>query len=510
MRRSRPEAGRALRAVLLATACAIAAQQARAQAGPAQRAWVLTPSAGLNQTFTNNYLLSDVAPASDAITRASVGLGVAANTGAVRGFLDYSLAGLAYLRHSDRNSIQNSLSSRLTAEIEPGRAGVDVAANISRSAVSAFGAQPNSGLGLQDNVTELRTLRVAPRLLGPLGPELRYSANLALSVTDAKDTTAGDSTAATLGLHLEPTRSGRLGWMADASAQRIDYKAGSASSNERLSLGSRLRLDDFDTELTGSAGIEFASILTGTRQRYNNRGLGLAWTPNNRTRVSAQYDDRYFGPSRSIAVDHRTALMSWHFSKRRSLIAPAAQAETSGRGSAFDLLFAQFASVLPDPAQRTEFVNAYLQSRGINPAVNPGFLRSSLTIDEVDELALAYRAPRSAAVLTLMNSKSTRLGVQPGVADDLSNSAAVYLKSIGLDLSHQLTPDASAGLQLNRVRGSGTDPAQSTLQRRLGARYSLRASRSVDLALGVTRTLYDRAQTAYDESALFVTLGYRF
>lgn len=510
MRRSPPEAGRVLRAALLATVCGLVAQQALAQAGSAQRAWMFTPSAGLNQTFTNNYLLSDLAPASDAITRASAGLAMTANTGHLKGFLDYSLAGVVYLRHSDRNTVQNSLSSRLSAELEPGRAGVDVAANISRSAISAFGTQPNSGLGLQDNVTEVRTLRVAPRLIGPLGPELRYSANLALSATDAKDTRAGDSTAATLGLHLEPTRRGRLGWVADASAQRTDYKAGNASSNERLSLGSRLRLDDIDTELTASAGIEYASILTGTRQRYNNGGLGMVWTPNNRTKVAAQYDERFFGPSHSIAVDHRTALTSWRFSKSRSLTEPAAQAETSGRGTAFDLLFAQFASVVPDPAQRTEFVNAYLQARGISPSVSPGFLRSAITIDEVDELAVAYRTQRSAAVLTLVNSKSTRLGTQPGVVDDLSNSAAVYLKSVGLDLAHQLTPDASVGLQLNRVRGSGTDVTQNTLQRRLGLRYALRASRNLDLALGLTRTLYDRAQTSYDESALLVTLGYRF
>lgn len=510
MRQSRPEAGRVWRVALMAAACGLVAQQALAQAGSGQRAWTLSPSAGLNQTFTNNYLLSDVAPAPDAITRASVGLALAANTGRIKGFLDYSLAGVVYLRHSDRNSMQNSLSSRLSAELEPGRAGVDIAANISRSAISAFGAQPNNGLGVQDNVTELRTLRVAPRLFGPLGPALRYSANLALSVTDAKDTSAGDSTAATLGLRLEPTQRGRLGWVADASAQRIDYSAGSSSSNERLGLGSRLRLDDIDTEVTASAGIEYASILTGTRQRYNNWGLGMVWTPTNRTKVSAQHDERFFGPSRSIAVDHRTALTSWRFSKSRSLTAPAAQAETSGRGTAFDLIFAQFASVVPDPAQRTEFVNAYLQARGISPSVSPGFLRSSITIDEVDELAVAYRTQRGAAVLTLLNSKSTRLGTQPGVVDDLSNSAAVYLKSVGLDLSHQLTPDASVGLQLNRVRGSGSNAAQNTLQRRLGARYALRASRNVDLALGLSRTLYDRAPAAYDESALVVTLGYRF
>ncbi len=500
----------ALLAAVLAVAAAFSAPQAAAQSGAAQRSWAVSPTAGLSQTVTNNYLLSDADPSFDAITRATAGLAVTANTGSVKGFLDYSLSGVGYLRHSDRNSIQNSLSSRLTAEIDPGRAGLDVAANISRSAISAFGAQPNAGLGVQDNVTEIRTLRVAPRLLGPLGPNLRYNANLALSATDAKDTSAGDVTAATLGVHLEPVARGRLSWVADATAQRTDYKAGNSSSNERLTIGSHLTLDDIDTEVTGSAGVEYATILTGARQRYSNWGVGLAWAPNNRTRVSAKYDDRFFGPSRNLAVDHRTALTSWHFSKSRSLTAPGAQAETSGRGTAFDLLFTQFASALPDPTQRTEFVNAYLQSRGINPVASPDFLRSSITIDEVDELAVAYRAVRSVAVLTLMNSKSTRLGVQPGIADDLSSSAAVYLKSIGLDLTHQLTPDSSVGLQLNRVRGSGTNLAQNTLQRRLGGRYSLRAYRTVDLAVGLSRTLYDKFQSSYGESAIVVTLGYRF
>ena len=177
--------------LLVSAVCWSIAVGAHAQSGTPQRTLTLLPSASLSQTYTSTYLLSDVDPAADAIARATATLALTANGGYLKGFLDYSLSSLIYFRHSDKNSIQNALNARMTAELVPGRGFVDVAANISRSAISAFGNQPGGGASVQDNVTELRTLRVAPRFAGPLGPDLRYSANLALSATDAKDTTQG-------------------------------------------------------------------------------------------------------------------------------------------------------------------------------------------------------------------------------------------------------------------------------------------------------------------------------
>ena len=483
---------------------------ASAQSAALSRALVIQPLASISQTFTNNYLLSATEPAFDAITRFSVGLAVNANAGPVRGFLDYSLSGLSYARHSDRNTLLNSLSTAFSADLLPGRAKLDVSGSVTRSAISAFGTQPGLDAGAQINSTELRRLKVAPSVRGPLGGDFRYSADLALEATDARHSIVGDSTAAKLGMHLEPVTKGRFGWSVDGTVLRSDFKAGRATSDDRLSATARWRIDSIDTELTGSGGAEVSDMTTASRQRFNNWGLGASWTPSPRTSVVAQYDDRFFGPSRRLSFDHRTALTSWHLGKSRSLSTNSGEGAVGGRGTAFDLLFAQFASALPDPVARTDFVNAYLRSQGISPGAIPGFLASSVFVQDLEEASVAFRGVRDVAVLSWTRSRSVRLGVQPGVADDLSVSSQVNLQGLSVDLSHRLTPQSSAGLLLSRQQGSGLTAAQNNHQRKLSLRYTLRPSANSDVTLGFSRTLVDSVLAPYDESAVVLTLGYRF
>lgn len=496
--------------LVLSGGCVLVSTAATAQATAPARALMIQPSASISQTFTDNYLLTATDPAFDAITRVTVGVAVNANAGPVRGFLDYSLSGLMHARHSDRNTVLNGLSTAFVADLVPGRAKLDVSGNVSRSAVSAFGAQPGLDGGVQSNATEFRRLKVAPSVLGQLGSDFRYTANLSVEATDARDSVVGDSTSATLGMRLEPVTRGMVGWSVDGTVLRSDFKAGRATSNDRLSATTRWRIDAIDTELTGSGGVEFSDMTTASRQRFNNWGLGATWTPSPRTTLAAQHDDRFYGPSRRLSLDHRTALTSWHFGKTRSLSTSGGQSELGGRGTAFDLLFAQFASALPDPIKRAEFVNAYLLSQGILPTATPGFLRASVTVQDLEEVSVAFRGVRDTGVLSWTRSRSMRLGAQPGVADDLTASGEVYLQRLSLDLSHRLTPQSSAGLVLSRQRGSGLNASQNNLQRKLSLRYTLRPSANSDVNLGISRTLIDSFLATYDESAVVVTVGYRF
>lgn len=483
---------------------------ALAQSGTPARAWSVQPSASVTQTFTDNYSLSGIDASSDAITRLTAGVQVGANAGLVRGYLDYSLSWLAYARHNERNTYQNILGTAFTADLVPGRMRVDVQGGISRSAISAFSAQPTQDGGAQANSTELRRLRVAPSIVGPLAPGLRYSGNLVLEASDARDSIVGDSTSATLGLHVEPVVRGVLGWSVDGSLLRSDFKAGRATANDRLYGTARWRIDSLDTELTGSSGIEYSDMSSATRQRFTNWGLGAAWTPSPRTTVAAQYDNRFFGPSRQLSLDHRTALTSWHVSKSRGLSTSGGQGDVGGRGTAFALLYAQFASVLPDPSQRTDFVNAYLRSQGISPTAESGFLRSSVLVQDREEVSMAYRAARSTAILTWSRTRSARLTGQVGPGDDLASSDEVVLQGFSLDLSHRLTPESTVGVLLSRQHGSGSNVGQNNLQRRLGVRYALRPTANSNVNVGFSRTLAESLPLPYHETALVITLGYRF
>lgn len=495
------------------TCILLAAPAVLAQSAGTSRSVALQPTASITQTFTNNYLVSGVDPASDAITRLTAGLAFRGQSGLVRGFLDYSLSSLVHARHSDHNSFQNALNAVLGAELLEGRARVDLVANIAQSAVSAFGAQPGSSSNGQSNSTEVRNLRITPSFQGPLGPNLRYSADLSHSLTDAGSSGIGDSTSTSASVHLEPAGAARLGWTVDGSVLRSDYKAGRTTESDRVFGGVKLRLDDLDLRLQANTGLELTDLATAGRQSYRTWGLGAVWTPSPRTQVSGQYEHRFFGASHSVSLTHRTALTVWRVTSSRSVSTSGGQDTGSGRGTAFDLLFtdSRFIAAEPDLGKRADLVKNTLLSLGFDDVQsNPGFLRSTATVQNRQEISAAWRGARSTAILAYSRTVDQQLGLASSVLGDFASTAEVRLQRLSLDLSQRLTPIASLSLLLSEQRGTGSQATLRNVQRQASLLYTTRPSIDASLSLGLRRSLYDNQPVSYNETALFATYGLRF
>ena len=509
--------GRALRAgrpaglpalCLIAAACLQPAAWS-ADIGEGTTRLAVVPNLSVTQTASDNYLVTGLDPAYDQITRLTAGIGLRAQTGVLKGFLDYSLSQLAYLRHSDRNTLQNLLNADLSADLAEGRAKIDVAANISQQALSAFAAQPNSSGLPQANTTEVRTLRISPAFRGPVGPDLRYTAQLGYSLTDAKASTAGDSNTASALWHLEPTNKRRLGWAVDASHLRSDFKTGRVTTDDRLTGALNLSVPLLDLELSANAGAELTDLATVERQRYSNWGVGAVWTPSAVTKLTAQFDHRFFGGSHALVFEHRTPQTILRLSDSRSLFTNGTP-YGGGQSTAYDLFYRQFASVEPDPVRRAALVNAFLASRGIEAGTETNFLRSAATVQRRQEASVAWRGVRSAALLTFTQSLTERVDTVTNARDDLTQSAQIKLRGLSLDLSHQLTPLSSLSLLLTAQQGDGTQANQHSRQRQLGLTYNLRPRADSTVVLGLRRALYETALLPYDETALFATYGIRF
>ena len=480
-----------------------------AEGGDGTRNLVLQPSLAITQTASDNYLVTGVDPAYDQITRLTAGIGLRANGGAWRGYLNYALSQLAYLRHGDRDTLQNQLNADLNADLAEGRAKIDVVASISQQALSAFAAQPGSNGSPQANSTEVRTLRVSPSLHGPVGPEMRYTAQLGYSLTDAKASTAGDSNTETATLHLEPSSKRRLGWALDASYLRSDFKAGRVTVDDRLTGALNLGLPVLDLELSANAGAELTDLASVQRQYYSNWGVGAVWVPSAVTKLTAQFDHRFFGSSHSFVLEHRTPQTVWRLSDSRSLSTSGTQS-SGGQGTAYDLFYRQFASVEPDPVRRATLVSAFLTSRGIEPGTEASFLRSAATLQRRQVASVAWRGVRSAALLNFTQSITERLDTVVNVLDDLTRASQVKLQSVALDLSHQLTPLSSVSLLLNSQQGNGSRANQHNRQRQLGLSYNLRPRADSTVVIGLRRARYESASLPYDETALFASYGIRF
>ena len=483
---------------------------------PPLRAMAAEPRVQLNgsltQTFTDNYLLNGTQPESDAITRLTAGVGLTSQTGRTKGFLDYSLSGIVYARHSEINQLQNSLNTNFSAELSEGQSRVDVRAAISQSAVSAFGLQPGINSPNRANATELRHLNVTPVVYGPLGPFLRYTATLNASLSDAKGTDLGDSTLTTASVRIGPIAPQRLGWAVDGTAGRSAYKAGRTTTSSRLNGTATYPITELDMTLSASAGVEINDLNTLQRKRYFTHGVGAVWSPSPRTSLTANFDERSFGRTHNLSFEHRTALTTWRVSDSRGVSSANGESGAGNRGTAFNLLFAQFASIEPDPIKRADLVNSVLLRSGISPTaqINPGFLNSGVSVQDRQELSVALRGARSTAVLLYTRTATSRIDNLTTAPDDLSRSRVIHLQGLSLDFSHRLTPASSLSLLLSNQRGYGDLSSQSNRQRQASLLYTLRPTELASLSVGLRRALYLNPPRPFDETAIFATVGTRF
>jgi uncharacterized protein (PEP-CTERM system associated) len=485
---------------------------AQAQEAPSvPRRIALEPRVSVTETFTDNHNLSSTQAESDAITRLTAGLGWRAQTGLLRGYLDYALTHVLYARHSDRNELQNALNANLSADLLDKRLQFVTSAAIARSAISAFGVQPGGGADGNANTTETRTLQIAPTLRGPLGPELRYTAALGHAITRSANTRLGDSATTNANLHLEPSSQARLGWTLDASHLESDFKQGRASQSDRLFGGLRLNVDDLDLQLTATGGTERTNFISLENTRYNTWGVGAVWAPSPVTRVSAELENRFFGRSHALSIEHRTPRTIFRLRSARSLSTSGNQV-AGVRGTAFSLLFDQFASLQPDPVLRELLVNRFLVAQGIDPSriIDTGFLRSAATLQDLQEFSAAWTGPRNAAVLLLSHSKTRRVDTLSNAVDDLARVDEVRIRNLSLNLSHRLTPLSSLNLLLGVQRSSSGQAGLSSRQTQVDLQFSTRLTPDSTASVSLRRAHYTTGLLPYDETALSATFGVRF
>jgi uncharacterized protein (PEP-CTERM system associated) len=477
----------------------------------AQTATGLTvvPSVQVTQTLTNNVNLSPTDKHSEAITRVTAGIAVGSRSGTLRGFLNYGLTAQIYARDSSRNSLngQNTLGTNADIEVVDGRGFVNVSAAVSQAALSSFSAQTgNDGLN-NPNTTEVRTLQVAPRWVGRLGSAVRYSVNGSYNLSSTKSSEVGDSTGGSLNLQVANANASRLGWSVDASRQVSGFGAGRTTSSNRVFGSLSLLVDDLDLRLGANAGREYSDLTNQSQSGAGTWGVNATWTPSPITRVSAQYDERAFGNTYSLNLEYRTPLTVWQLTDSRSLTTSGNQLQAGSRGSVFDLYYAQFASIEPDPLRRVDLVNAFLRSNGIDPStsVRPGLLTSAATIQDLLSVSVAYRMQRGSATLFITRSKSRRADTLSNAADDLATAGEVDQRTISLNLSHRLTPELSANLNLSTLTGEGTSAAQSNSQRTANLNISGRLTPKSSWSLALRRTLYETSLVPYNESAVIAT-----
>jgi uncharacterized protein (PEP-CTERM system associated) len=355
-----------------ASVVAVAAASAHAQStvgseGSGGRGFSITPTLYISETLTNNVLLSSNDRRSDLVSQVTPGIRINSTGGRFRGFLDYSLTGIAYARNSYGNEFQNALNSAFSVEAIEKWAFVDVTANISQQVISAYGTRSVDSTPINGNRTEVRTFSVSPYVTGRLAGLADYEARLSLDATRNSTTETADSNRSLAWLRVTGDSDGRrVSWSADASHQAYDYTVGRRTEDDRIRgvlyfpVNPQLRLSLI-------AGIESSNMSTLDKETVSTPGAGIDWSPTERTRLSGQYEKRFFGSSHSLIFEHRTPRTAWKLRDVEDIVTNFGQPVAGQAGTAYNLFFTQFASVQPDPVLRGALVDEFLRVRGIAP-----------------------------------------------------------------------------------------------------------------------------------------------
>lgn len=510
-------ARRLARSLPLCGAAALFAPLAQAQAqDSAAHGVTVTPSFSAQETLTSNAGLSATNPRSDAITQVSPGVRISGRSSRVQGSLSYTANALAYARDSKRNTVQNALSATGAAELVENHAFVDANASISQQAISAYGTQA-IGTGLvNNNSSEVSTLSLSPSVRGTLGGVADVQGRVTWSATNSASTSTGDSTGMNATLGISGGRS-RVGWALNGSRQVSDYKVGRKTTYDELVATLSLAVDP-SLKLSVRGGREANDILTGTREFDKTYGWGADWQPDVRTTLSLQSDHHYFGNSHSFRFQHRMKRSIWSYSDTRGVAGnPAAPGGAGQALSLYDLLFAQFASLQPDPVLRDQLVRSYLQANGLDPGIpiGGGFLSSALSLQRSQTVSVALTGLRDTVTLSGFQTETRQLDGVTTATGDLAGGNTVRQFGYSVGLAHRLTPDSAVNLTTIWLKTpSGTTQAGGTLagtdQRTVNLTWTGTLSRRLNGALGARRTLFRSATAPYNESAVFGSISLRF
>lgn len=480
--------------------------------GSGGRAFYMTPTLSACATLTNNVNLSATDKQADLIAQVAPGLQLGGRSGRIQGFLDYTLTALAYARSVDQSNLQNFLNARVSAEAVENWLFVDANASITQQYISPFGSQsPNPSLG-NPNRTETSTLNVAPYLKGQIAGEVNYLGRAFYTYTNSGSSLASNSSAFGGILAFDATtRWSKLSWGLNLTYREVNFSDGTNNSDQ-LNFASLTYAITPYLNVTARANVETSNLVSADKQTTTGWGGGVRWNPSPRTNLIAELDQRAFGSSHLYSFEYRTPRTVWAISNRQGLSTGQNFGGQGSTGSAFDLLFAQFATVEPDPVARTQLVNAFIQANGINPnaALSAGYFPSQVTLERQQNASAALLGVRSTLIFNVFQTQARALTSNPVLGSDFDNGNVLRWRGFGVNWAYRLTPLSTVNLNTSQTKTTESIGGQQTNLWTVNAIWTQQLAARISLSLNANYTRFDSSTAPYNETGLQAAMNLAF
>ncbi|MDI6745933.1 MAG: TIGR03016 family PEP-CTERM system-associated outer membrane protein [Rhodocyclaceae bacterium] len=480
--------------------------------------WQITPSIGIEGTYTDNVNLTANNRKSDFVTRISPGLRIEGQSARASGNLNYQWQQYVYAESSARNNQQKSLAANGRLELVEQWLFLDASHNTSQQAVSAFGTQGVGNELINSNRTEVASYRLSPYIQGRLANvadyQLRYSGTHTSSDSGALSGGNSATTQAWNGQLSGVTPLSLLSWAVNVDNMDIDHSSGFKSQNDRV-YGTLTYLIVPQVRLSVSAGSESDNYLGGVERKKGTAGVGIEWAPTERTKVALRKDRRSFGNSYSADFTHRTALSAWKLSDSRSVRVPSADMALASRGTIYDLLNLQLESdprFRDNPIARAAEVERQLAAASIpgNAQVFGTTLTSQTFIERRQMASFALTGVNNTVTFALDRSNSQRIGAGLGLVDDFTLSPEIRQTGFNTNWAYKMTPNEVLTLTALTSRSIGSGNLETRLKS-LSLRLTTKLGAKTSASVGLRQTNFDNTNgTNYDEQALTGAVLFRF
>lgn len=482
-------------------------------AAPARRPWSFVPRITVAETLTDNVAPASGIKRSDQVTEIAPGLRFDSFGPRLNFHLDYQLRQLVYAQESGRRNTQNHLNAFGTLEAVDKWLYLDVAGVIAQQEVSPFGLQSASTVNVNPNRVETTSVRVSPYIKGSFAGAADYELRYNRSATRSSSALVSDvDTEEWTGTLKGPTPLAALDWALEGSHKNIDYQSGRDVDADRFRGLLAYRLHP-EFRVSVSAGQEANNFASANRQTHDTYGYGFDWQPSERTRISAFREKRFFGYGHTISATHRTPLTALQFVDTRDVSILPGRFNTVGFGSIHDLLSAQLISSIPDPVERTRYVDSLLQQFGISPdvQVTRSFFSSRVSAERRQELSYTLQGKRNILTLAVGRTERERLDSSASAGDIFATVRDIRQRGYSINFGHRLTPLTTLNALAAQQNSSGVGNGLHTQLRSLHVGVTTQLGPNTTASLGVRRALFDsNTGLSYGEKALIGSITARF
>jgi uncharacterized protein (PEP-CTERM system associated) len=478
------------------------------------RAFYMTPTLGARAELTNNVNLN-TEKKSDFILGIRPGIQIGGQSARLSGFLDYNLDASFYASNQNRATFYNSLFAQGNLEAIENWMFIDASASITQQYINPFGTQSGDTSLNNNNRTQVTTLRVSPYVSGQIAGQVDYLGRLFYTGTNSGTSQASDSSVwGGLLSFGATTRWSRLSWGLTYSYREAAFED-SRTEFDQLSFASLTYAITPDLRFTVRGNVETSNLVSIDSETTTGWGLGLRWNPSPRTNLVLEYDQRIFGSSHLYSFFYFAPRSVWAVSsvKRLSTGQYGTGVGNTGGGSTFDVLFAQFATIEPDPVARAQLVNAFIKANGLDPGSSTGntFLPSQVTLETNNEASVALQGTRSTVILSVFQTQAEALQSATLNPDDiLAGGNVVTWLGGGVNWAHRLTPRDSLVMSVRVRRTTESVGSDNSTWWGGTVTWSRQFAPRATMSLIARYQNQDSTTSPYNEAALLATLDMQF